>query len=260
MRSLILLLAILLPFTSSADSSLPFMKDLAGDRTLPRPWGIGLDFYTMDQDYDIDSLEFALPGVSIGDPSEIGVTNEVQHLDIKGDVWLLPFLNVFGIIGRVDIDTVVDFSTADIQGLPPGVSLGKLPVSFDGTVYGAGFTLAYGTENWFTSLTSTFTKTNTSGDLESSVNSTSVQPRIGLLRDAWRFWVGGMYLDTDESHSGIFELPFIGGVPFEVDLITRDNWNYTVGAGYVFSDRADLSFEIGFGNRTHTLFNFNTRF
>lgn len=88
----------------------------------------------------------------------------------------------------------------------------------------------------------------------------SVQPRIGLLRNDWRFWVGGMYLDTTEEHSGLFELPFLGAVPFAVELATQDNWNYTAGAGYAFSDRANLSFEVGFGNRTHTLFNFNVRF
>jgi hypothetical protein len=260
MRGLILLLAVLIPLTSSAESSLPFMKDLAGDIALPRPWGLSLDFFTMDQDYDIKDLEFALPGVSIGDPSAIKVTNEVQHFDIKGDAWLLPFLNVFGLIGRMDTDTVVDFSNADIQGFPPGISLGKLPVSFNGMVWGLGFTLVYGTENWFTSVTSTFTKTNTSGDLDSKVNSTSVQPRVGLLRDSWRFWLGGMYLDTDEKHSGVFELPYIGDVPFAVDLATKDNWNYAAGVGYVLTDRANLSFEVGFGNRTHTLFNFNYRF
>jgi len=258
MRSLFLVLAILLPLTAAADSGLPWMKDLAGDRDLPRPWGVGIDFYTMDQDYDIKDLEFALPGVSLGDPSKIEVTNEVQHFDIQGDVWLLPFLNVFGIIGRVDIDTFVDFSNADIEGLP--IDLGKLPVSFNGTVYGGGFTLAYGTENWFTSVTTTFTTTNTSGDLDSSVDSTSVQPRIGLLRSNWRFWVGGMYLKTDEKHSGEFELPFVGGVPFEIELESKDKWNYSAGAGYRFSDRANLSLELGFGNRTHTLFNFNVRF
>ena len=260
MRGLILLLAVLLPLSSSADSSLPFMKDRVGDRELPRPWGLGLDFYTMDQDYDIKDLQFALPGVIVGDPSAIEVTNDVQHFDIKGDVWLLPFLNVFGLVGRMSTDTVVDFSDADIQGLPPGFTLGDLPVSFDGTVYGLGFTLAYGTESWFTSLTTTFTKTSTSGDLDSTVKSTSVQPRIGLLRDKWRFWVGAMYLDTDETHSGVFDLPYIGPVPFSVELVTKDSWNYTVGTGYVFSDRADLSFEVGFGPRSHTLFNFNYRF
>jgi hypothetical protein len=258
MRGLFLLLAVLLPLTSSAESSLPFMKDMAGDRDLPRPWGISLDFYTMDQDYDIKDLKFAIPGVSLGDPSKIKVSNEVQHFDIQGDVWLLPFLNVFGLIGRVDIDTFVDFTEADIEGLP--INLGKIPVSFNGTVYGGGFTLAYGTENWFTSVTTVWTTTNTSGDLKSSVNSTSVQPRIGLLRSNWRFWTGGMYLKTDEKHKGVFPLPVVGDVPFEIELESKDKWNYAVGAGYAFNDRVNLSLELGFGNRTHTLFNFNVRF
>ena len=258
MRSLFVLLALLLPLTSFADSALPFGKDMVGDRELPRPWGIGVDFYTMDQDYDIKNLTFALPGVSLGDPSQIKVTNDVVHFDIQADVWLFPFLNVFAVLGKVDIDTMVDFSKADITGLP--FDLGTLPVEINGEVYGGGFTLAYGTENWFTSATTSYTKTSTSGDLKSSVKSLSIQPRIGLLRNNWRVWAGGMYLDTDETHSGIFELPFIGGVPFGIELKSKDAWNYTAGIGHVFSDRANLSLEIGFGNRTHTLFNFNVRF
>ena len=81
MRILILVLAVLLPISSLADSALPFMKDLAGDTELPRPWGISLDFYTMDQDYDIKDLQFVLPGLSLGDPSQVDVTNEVVHFD-----------------------------------------------------------------------------------------------------------------------------------------------------------------------------------
>jgi len=258
MRGLVILLALLLPLSSSADSTLPFLKDLAGDTELPRPWGIGIDFYTMDQDYDIQDLQFIIPGVSLGDPSQIKVTNDVVHFDIQADAWLLPFLNVFAVVGHVNIDTMVDFSQAEIVGLP--FALGTLPVSFSGLVYGGGFTLAYGNENWFTSVTTSYTKTDTSGDLDSSVKSLSVQPRIGLLRNDWRFWVGGMYLDTDETHSGMFELPYLGAVPFSVELATKDNWNYTVGTGYVFNDRANLSLEVGFGSRTHTLFNFNVRF
>jgi len=258
MRSLIILLAALISFSAHADSGLPLMKNLAGDAELPRPWGIGVDFYTMDQDYDIKNLQFALPGVSLSDPSQIQVTNEVMHYDLKADAWLLPFLNVFGVLGKVNIDTTVDFSQVEIIGLP--FSLGKLPVSFKGTVYGLGFTLVYGSDNWFTSVTTAYTETNTSGGLDSKVESLSVQPRLGLLRDNWRVWVGGMYLDTTEKHGGLFELPVLGSVPFSVELATRDNWNYTGGVGYVFSDRANLSLELGFGNRTHTLFNFNVRF
>ena len=260
MRRLIALLAILIPLSSLADSALPFMKDLAGDTELPRPWGLSIDFYTMDQDYNVKDLVFELPvgfpPLELGDPSQLEVTNEVMHFDIKGDVWLLPFLNVFGIIGQVDTDTTVDFSKANVTGLPFSV----LPVSFDGTVYGGGFTLVYGTERWFTSATTTYTTTSISGDFKSTVDSFSVQPRVGLIRDNWMFWAGGMYLDVDERHSGSFEVPYIGEVDFAIDLVTTDHWNYTAGVGYYFSDRANLSFEVGFGSRTHTLFNFNVRF
>jgi hypothetical protein len=251
-------LAILLPVSSSADSSLPFLKDLAGDTELPRTWGFSLDYFVMDQDYDIANLEFALPGVGLGDPSLLAVTNDVKHFDLQADVWLFPFMNVFAIVGQVNTHTFVDLSKVEIVGLP--FELGPLNVSVDGTVYGLGFTLVYGTENWFTSVTSTWTETKTGGDLNSSISSVSVQPRIGLIKTNWQFWAGGMYLDTDEKHSGVFELPFIGGVPFAVELITKDSWNYGVGSRYVMNDRNSLSFELGFGNRQHLLINFNTRF
>lgn len=260
MRRLVFLLSILLPLSAVADSRLPFMQGLAGDAELPRPWGIGLDFYTMDQDYDIQSLEFNLPipGVELGDPHDIKSTNEVMHFDLKADVWLLPFLNVFAIVGRVDTDTTVDFSEAEITGLP--FELGLLPVNFDGTVFGGGFTLAYGTDNWFASATTTFTETSISGDFKSSVDSFTVQPRVGLIRGNWTYWAGAMYLDVDEHHRGVIKLPYIGDADFAVELVTTDHWNYTAGLAHYFSDKANLSFEVGFGNRSHTLFNFNYRF
>ena len=256
MRRFILFLLLLTPLHAVAESALPFMKELAGDIELPRPWGISVDFYTMDQDYDIDYL--IVPGIPIGDPSDIKVTNDIEHYDLQGDVWLFPFLNVFGVVGHVEADTLVDLSEVVIPDLP--FALDTLPVAYEGKVYGLGFTLVYGTKNWFASATSTWTETDVKGDLDSKVKSLAVQPRVGLIRSNWRFWLGAMYLDVDEKHSGVFELPFIGYVPFSVDLVTKDNWNYGGGVGYQFSDRANLRFELGFGNRTHTLFNFNVRF
>lgn len=258
MRILGFVLAVLLSTSSLADSSLPFLKDLAGDTELPRPWGVSVDFYTMDQDYDIKNLTFAIPGASLGDPTLLKVKNQIEHYDLQGDVWIFPFLNVFGLVGRVKTDTHVDLSKVDIVGFP--FPLKSLPVSSKGTVWGGGFTLVYGTENWFTSVTTTFTDANLSGGLNSSVKSTSVQPRIGLIRDNWQFWGGGMYLKVDEKHKGFIELPVIGDVPFAVELETKNRWNYGLGVRYVFGDRTNLSFEYGFGKRTHTLFNFNVRF
>ncbi len=233
---------------------------------LPRPWGIGIDFYTMDQEYDIESLVLDIPDISLDDTSLLYVTNEVQHFDIKLDAWILPFLNVFGIIGHIESDTVVDLSRADVQGLP--FPLGKLPISTDGTVKGLGFTLAYGKNNFFATLTTTITETDLSGNFDSSVDSTTVQPRIGIVRGPWQFWAGGLFLDTEERHIGQVDLPLavVDGVPtlvpvpFDVLLGGADDWNTALGARHVFSEHASLSFEIGFGDRDHTLFNYTYRF
>jgi hypothetical protein len=260
MRRLIAIFIVLLlvPLTASAESRLPFMKHLLGDREFFEPWGVGLDFYTMDQQYKVKSLDFELPGVVIPDASNLDVQNEIQHFDLKLDVWLTPFLNVFGLVGRVDADTIVDLSSVPVQGLP--FDLGKLPVSYDGTVYGLGATLAYGGERWFASVTGTWTDTDLNGDFDSSVTSFTAQPRIGLVWNKWTAWVGGMYLDVEEDHSGSIELPILGLVPFDVELEGADKWNTAVGVGHVFSPKSTLYLEIGFGDRDHTLFNYTYRF
>lgn len=237
-----------------------FMKHLVDEGDFFDPWGVGIDFFTMDQDYEIKSLQFILPGVSLPDPSQLQIENDIQHLDLKLDVWLTPFLNVFGILGHVDAKTVVDFSQAPITGLP--VPLTQLPITYDGTVYGGGVNLVYGSENWFGAINTTLTDTDLSGNFDSSVSTLAIQPRLGLVRGGWVLWVGGMYLDIEEDHSGTISLPIPGvpPVPFEVELEGSDKWNTAVGVGHVFSPRAHLSLELGFGDREHTLFNFTVRF
>jgi len=258
-----LFIALLLVISSSAmaESRLPFKKDLAGDFELPKPWGISFDFYTMDQNYDLDFLEFELPGITLGDPSLLDVSNSVQHFDLKLDAWILPFLNVFGLMGHLDADTLIDVTRAELP-----IPVTALPVSYDGTVFGLGFTLAVGGENWFTSLTTTAADTSLSGGFESDVSSLTAQLRIGLTRGDWQYFLGSMYLDTDESHSGTVTLPFLGpgfsdvDVPFAVDLSSSDQVNFIVGVHHQLSESFDITFEIGFGDREHTLFNVGYRF
>ena len=258
MRRFILTVLLMYPMATVAEPL--FMKDSMGDSEFFDPWGVGIDVYTMDQDYALRSLTFELEGIDAIDPASIDVNNEMSHVDIKLDAWLTPFLNVFALVGHMQADTLVDLGGISIPGLP--VSLGKLPVSYDGTVYGAGFNLVYGTDRWFTALNNTWVDASLSGDFDSSVSSFSSQPRIGLVKGNWLAWAGGMYLDTEEIHQGDIQLPFPGlpPIPFRVELDTMEKWNYAVGVGYVFSPKAHLSLEVGFGDRDHTLFNFTGRF
>jgi len=261
MRHLLPVLLLLLPLTTTAQESSSgplFMKHLVDEGEFFEPWGIGIDYFTMDQDYSIKSLEFEIPGIGEIDPSNVLVSNKVQHFDLKLDVWVTPFLNVFGLVGRVDADTLVDLNNVVIPGIP--FQLGTLPVSYDGTVYGLGANFVYGTDRWFAALNNTWTSTNLGGDFDSSVKSFTIQPRVGLIVDKWTMWVGGMWLDTKEKHSGVIDLPILGTASFDIELETAEKWNYAVGFGHIFSPKATIYFEYGFGDRNHTLFNFTYRF
>lgn len=107
--------------------------------------------------YQIDSLSFSPPPTfplpPITNVLAIVVDSEIENVDLKVDVWLLPFLNVFGIYGRIDGRTTVDLSNTGVL-LPPDFQ--RLNIAYDGDVYGGGVVLAVGGDRWFASLTGTF--------------------------------------------------------------------------------------------------------
>ncbi len=256
-RTTLVIFAFVLPLTAQGDPL--FGKDWAGDREMPRTFGVGVDFFSMDQPYQIDSLSFTaaapLPPISNAD---IVVKNEVSNWDIKFDVWVLPFLNVFGIIGQIDGETDVDLSNTGAP-LPPEIQ--RFSIDYDGDVYGGGAVLAFGGDRWFGSFTATFTDTSLSGDFNSSVEALTLQPRIGMVFGGdTQFWVGGFFLDAEETHSGNIDIPFFGQVGFDVALSQQEDWNPTFGAHTMFSDRWEGTIEYGNGDRDMVLGNLTYRF
>ena len=258
MKQIAVGLLLLVAGGAQAESLLPFGKSWAEGRDLPKPYGVGFDLFTMNQDYAIKSLEFTLPGATV-DPNAIRVSNALNHVDLKADAWIFPFLNVFGIAGKVHARTPVSLNGVSIPNVPPGV-LDELVIRYSGEVYGAGLTLAYGGEHWFTSLTGTYADTSLSGDFSSSVTTQSWQPRLGLIQGDWAFWVGGMFIDVEEDHSGTIQLPIIGGVPFAVELENSDRDSATFGVKYTMADTIDVNLEIGDASRKTTLLNLTWRF
>jgi hypothetical protein len=101
----------------------------------PLPVGVGVNYYTQSQGYDLSSLRVnVLPG-DLAVLEGIGIDNDVSEVNIKLDYWLLPFLNVFGILGHVDGETDVD------TDLIPGLS-----VEYDGVVYARSVWPLYSTK------------------------------------------------------------------------------------------------------------------
>jgi len=228
----------------------PLYRAMAGDRELPSPYGIGITYHHQKQDYDLVNLLVSLPGVDIAQAAAaVEIENTTDEANLKFDLWLLPFLNIFGIIGHVEGETEVT--------LPP--PLGNLDVDYDGLVYGGGFTIAAGIERFFGSLTAVFTET----DLDistSSVEAFVLTPRVGYSAGFGEIWIGAMYQHTQEEHSGDVVIPQFGNVSFEVELEEKDPWNYLAGVKIDLGKSWDLELEGGVGERRHVTASLTYRF
>jgi hypothetical protein len=244
----------------NARADLPFLKELAGNNDLPRTYGIGVDALTMRQQYNVRTVDIGLPGLVVTDPSVLDVDSKIDHLDIKLDAWIFPFLNVFAIAGTLDGETTVDLSNISLPQIP--VPLGAVNIDYDGTVFGAGFTAVYGQRDWFGSLTATYTDPSLDGDFTSSVDTVSLQPRLGKRYKSGSWWVGATYLATDESHSGTISLgiPTVPALPFEVELESSEEWNLNAGVQVDHSKSLQTLLELGLSGRTHVLGNVTWRF
>ena len=224
---------------------------------MPLPWGMGVTMYNQIQDYDIVSLQASVAGLDLGQLPALEVDNETSSYHLKLDHWVLPFLNVFALYGEVEGKTTVDLRGIDL-GVP--LPLGSLTVEYDGTMYGGGATLAGGGKRWFSSLTYNYTET----DLE--VSNSSVTAWVLLPKIGWHWgtrgavWVGGMYQDAEEKHEGVFDIPYLGEVPFSVDLEEQEQWSYLLGASAKLGEHWVLIMEGGFGQRHFALLTLDYRF
>jgi hypothetical protein len=212
---------------------------------LPAPAGFGLTLYNQTQDMHVTSLSVQLPGL---DPQTLGnlpVDNNTTTFHFKLDYWVLPFLDVYAIFGQLKGATTVKLSNVDL-GLP--ITLNNLVVDYDGWVYGAGATVAGGWDRYFATLTFDYSETELDVST-SSVTSWVVTPRFGFHDGPAAVYVGGMYQQAEERHEGIFTMPYLGAIPFEVELEQTEAWNYLVGLNAGVGPHWQLTVEGFFGGR-----------
>jgi len=228
-------------------------KDLVRGSDFPPPFGVSAVYYNQKQDYEIDHLTLGIPGFSAVPTGLLRIDNEIDEVNAKFDAWLLPWLDVFGIAGKLDGKTKVDFSA--IQA-PFGLPFSRIDIDYDGEVYGLGAVFAGGGEHLFGSLTTIATSTSLSGDFDSSAQAFVATPRFGAYNRRGALYVGAMYLKATEEHKGTIGLPLVPGlppipVPFDVKLKQKDDWNWLVGGTAGFGPNWTLQVECGFGNRDH---------
>lgn len=167
---------------------------------LPLPIGIMANTFYAVQDIVISdiSLGFSdglLPEIPLTDVTRLidfsKVESQVLSLSVRPDIWILPFLNVYGIFGKT-------YSRTDVQLSYP-IELNAI-ANIEGTSYGFGVTGAGGVRNFFFVLDGNWAWSNLTG-FKTPVRSNVFSFRFGR---AFHFkknpdgnvgvWLGGMRL------------------------------------------------------------------
>ncbi len=246
--------ALLLALPSVADAQSLRDQALARGAKLPNPFGISISLYTQSQNYSIDTLTLGVQSIDPAAAKNLKIENTTKAAHLQADYWVLPFLDVYAILGEVHGTTKVNLSQVNI-GLP----LQDLELKYQGLLYGGGIVLAYGGEHVFGTLDLNYN--NTRLDVESSsVSAWLATPRIGYNFGKVAAYLGAMYQHPQERHKGTFEIPGFGPVPYDVTLGAKDAWSYIAGINAPFGPHWVLTLEGGFGPRTAALIHLDYRF
>jgi hypothetical protein len=257
---------------------LPLGAQAAIDRgaILPRPWGFSLSYIDNSQGQNIEDLSVALGkgaappvGTDLVDLPFVRIENAQSNTrtgQVRADVWVLPFLNVFGGIGKVEgrvpLDVVVDLNETEL--CPPIVTCDSVRASFDAGVEAntatIGMTGAYGWDNWFVSGSASLTD-SFGGNTVDAVRSVSVSGRIGRR---WAFgpghivspFVGVSYLDINQVVEGTTRLPdaFPDGeelaVRYKARISNKDKWSGVIGLNLGYVQGVSIAGEYNYSPRS----------
>ncbi len=296
-RLILPLATLLVGFNAQAqDSFFPIWGDEAEARgyTLPKPYGLSLSYMDMSNPVTVNSIN--LTGHPVLEALDINAPEadfDGYNLTLRGDVWIFPFMNVYGILGYTSGDSVATIrglscDVDKVSGLGNKLLCGAIndkgslaigapfALEMKGGTYGVGTTLAGGVGNWFALVDMNYTYTDMNiidGDIKTFV----AAPRVGYR---WEFdggrelrvFAGAMYQKVDQYLTGnLLDL----GLPAEVnDLLAAlapdghfevsqqgtSRWNTVVGAQYALSRDWELLIESGFGARRTSFMSVSRRF
>ena len=267
---------------------------------LPLPVGISINYYHQSMNVVIDRVSLGLGNDQLMPLTFVGfenVSNNANNYNARLDLWLFPFLNIYGIAGYAQADANV------ILNAPFAF---ETAVDFSGWTYGGGAVLAFGLSGFWVTADGNLAWTNME-EYHDPVRAAVLSLRLGrrIPQKAIRnlhIWLGAMYQNPESTVNGGFlladimsdelagqfedyyqsdwynalspeEQQFIdafvqtmsqGGTDTSFDYQAEQHpenaWNMIAGLQFEFNKRWYLEAEAGFlGSRTSLLMNLNYR-
>ena len=227
---------------------------------VPLPYGVSFNYFRLDERLALSDAALAFNGQPV--PSQLIQTDSLKAVTnsytARFDVWLLPFLNVYGTATRFTGEA--SDIQASIIGFPPVIPTN---LTYKGSGVGAGFTVAFGYSAFFASYD--FSYHWQFMKLPSNTVKVAVQgPRVGIQFTPWGFqgnvYVGAMRESIFGRQTGTIDVPGLGSVDFDIIARPEHAWNPTAGAELGITRHIRVNLEAGFSGRNTVLLGAGYRF
>ncbi|MDW5287558.1 hypothetical protein [Formosa sp. PL04] len=197
---------------------------------LQLPFGVNVNYINVFMDMEITEFGLEVGGKDFSDILNVETLNFTQvsattnGLNLRADAWVLPFLNVYGLMSAVTGGTQVSLQPTWKDGL--GEIILQLPefsseVEFDARTYGIGATLVFGWNNYFGSTDFNYSRTDTEL-LKEQVGYATLSARAG-----YRFGVS-------QKNKDFFIAPYVG-VMYR-NFVGADGNSGSIGLDEVFPE------------------------
>jgi opacity protein-like surface antigen len=185
--------------------------------SLPYSAGISVQYFQQESDIVIDNLQVGFNNGTMYDLDGLVRFNNTYAkagaLTVRPDIWLLPFLNVYAILGSAAASTNVGFGVwiPDSSGTEKEIFSTSTKVEFNSTTFGIGFTPTIGVWGCFLALDMNVAWTDVP-QLNKPARSFVFGPRLGKsfkLKKPERTvaaWVGGFRVNISSGTDGSINL------------------------------------------------------
>ncbi len=184
---------------------------------LPKPAGLSMQYFGQKSDIIINNL---MVGFNNGPMYDLDglvrfdkTVATASALTVRPDVWLFPFLDIYGILGKASASTDIGFGVwiPDSTGVESEVLSAGTIVDFNTTTFGFGFTPTIGVAGGFLALDMNVAWTDVP-QLEKPARSFVFAPRFGKSFKLKKqdsniaVWVGGFRVSMASETKGSLDL------------------------------------------------------
>jgi hypothetical protein len=252
----------------------------------PFSWGAGLSGFSYTQEYATRQLFLQNDKIKArSDSITHDIHTEEHQILFRPEIWVLPYLNLYGIVGYTEGNVNPEITANGIiVELPVGDTIVEVPIDtsisinkpmkYNGPVYGFGVTASYVFNQFFIELDYNYSEVHPK-DMDGKLVSHRLSPKAGMMfisknkNTKSAVWFGASWLENTQTLTGIVNVrEFMGDLAdylgeeaeYTATLKPVNKWNMVVGGSLAINNHYNVALEAGFIGRKKISLGFMYRF